>query len=83
MTVCTRDRQEWLGEIKDGAMIFNECGEIADRYWAQIPQHYGNVALDEFVVMPNHLHGIIIIGGIVGTEQCSVPTESESQFGGN
>mgnify|MGYP001603222805 CR=1 FL=1 len=75
VTVCTKDRQEWLGEIKDGAMIFNECGGIVGRYWAQIPQHYGNVTLDEFVVMPNHVHGIIIIDGIVvGTEQCSVPT---------
>ena len=74
VTVCTKDRHECLGAIKDGAMIFNECGEIVDRYWAQIPQHYGNVRLDEFVVMPNHVHGIIIIDGIVGTEHCSVPT---------
>lgn len=61
VTVCTKDRHECLGEIKDGAMIFNECGESVDRYWAQIPRHYGNVTLDEFVVMPNHVHGIILI----------------------
>ena len=41
-------------------------------YWAEIPRHYENVELDEFVIMPNHVHGII---NIVGTGHCSVPTK--------
>jgi len=43
-------------------------------YWLEIPNHYKNVQLDEFIIMPNYIHGIITINNNVGTEQCSVPT---------
>ncbi|MCI0453895.1 MAG: transposase [Candidatus Dadabacteria bacterium] len=61
-------------------MILNQYGEIAERYWKEIPNYYKNVEIDEFIIMPSHIHGIIILtgdynGGIVGTEHCSVPTE--------
>lgn len=42
-------------------MILNEEGEIAEEHWKDNPAHYQNIALDEFIVMPNHLHGIVII----------------------
>ena len=42
-------------------MILNECGEIADKCWMEIPEHFPNVELHEFVIMPNHVHGIIEI----------------------
>jgi len=74
VTVCVKDRVKRFGEVKDGRMMLNEYGEMVNRYWGEIPGHYKDVALDQFVVMPNHVHGIIIIvGTIVGTEQCSVP----------
>ena len=58
-------------------MIYSEYGKIADRIWRQIPNHYKNVSLDEYIVMPNHIHGIIVIHeSNVGTEHCSVPTQS-------
>ena len=60
-------------------MILNQYGETAERYWKEIPNHYKNVEIDEFVIMPNHIHGIIIINDnfydTVGTEHCSVPTK--------
>ncbi len=74
VTVCVKDRVKRFGEVKDGRMMLNEYGEMVNRYGMGIPGYYKDVALDEFVVMPNHIHGIIIIGTDVGTEHCSVPT---------
>jgi len=46
---------------------------LQKKHWLEIPNHYSNVILDEFIIMPNHIHGIItIVGNNVGTEQCSV-----------
>ena len=78
VTICTKDKIERFGEIKDGAMILNKCGQIVKRYWTGIPQYYENVKLGQFIIMPNHLHGIIVI---VGTEQCSVPTPGRRALG--
>jgi putative transposase len=50
-----------LGEIVDGEMRLNAAGEIARRCWEDIPHHFPLVELDAFVVMPNHVHGIIVI----------------------
>jgi putative transposase len=61
VTICTRDRVCVLGEIVDGEMRLNDAGEIAQRCWEEIPRHFPLVELDAFVVMPNHVHGIIVI----------------------
>jgi putative transposase len=50
-----------LGEIADGRMQLNGIGKIVEKCWKDIPLHYMNVKLDEFVLMPNHLHGILTI----------------------
>ncbi len=44
-----------------GEMKLNECGKIAERCWLKIPQHFPHVTLDEFIIMPNHVHGIVVI----------------------
>jgi O-6-methylguanine DNA methyltransferase len=74
VTICVRNKVNCFGEIGDGSAILNELGEIAQSIWMQIPNHYKHVHIDQFVVMPNHIHGILIIDDDVGTEQCSVPT---------
>lgn len=61
ITVCTHHRECLFGEIIDGEMKWNECGETARRCWLEIPHHFPHVELDEFVVMPNHVHGILVI----------------------
>lgn len=61
ITICTHDREELFGEIKNGEMILNENGKIARDIWYETPSHFPHIAMDEFVVMPNHIHGIIII----------------------
>ncbi len=61
VTICTLDRQHFLGEVEHDAMVLTEIGQIAHECWHAIPDHFPFVHLHEFVVMPNHVHGIIII----------------------
>ena len=61
MTVCTKNREHFFGEINDGNMYLSRIGVIADIVWHQIPHHAPFVELGDFVVMPNHVHGIIIL----------------------
>jgi REP element-mobilizing transposase RayT len=61
ITICTQ-RREWLfGEVMNGEMRLSALGEIADRLWYTLPGHHPKVELDAFVVMPNHVHGIVVI----------------------
>ncbi|MGB4665153.1 MAG: transposase [Bacteroidales bacterium] len=62
ITICTYNRKNLFGEIKNNEMILNEHGKIANEYWEAIPKHYPNTQLDEYVIMPNHVHGILIVG---------------------
>lgn len=61
VTICTIQRYEWFGEIRDDSMNLNPVGRIVQDCWLQISDHFPHVELDEFVVMPNHLHGILVI----------------------
>ena len=61
VTICTDERQCLLGDVADGKMLLNHAGKIAYDCWTDLPNHYAHVELDEFVVMPNHVHGIIVI----------------------
>jgi REP element-mobilizing transposase RayT len=61
VTICTKNKFHYFGEIENGNMLLNEIGLIAHTYWAEIPEHFNNVSLDEFVIMPDHIHGIICI----------------------
>jgi len=61
ITLCTQNRECNLGEIINNQMKFTVRGLIIDEFWLKIPDHFPNVELDEFIVMPNHVHGIIVI----------------------
>lgn len=87
ITICTQNRKHFFGEIVNGKMVLNEFGQLAEKYWLEIPDHFSFVRLGEFVVMPNHTHGILIVnktgigvgrannvGGAVETLQCNVST---------
>lgn len=62
VTVCTKWRINYFWEIVDWEMILNDYGEIAWNCWYHIVHHYENIFLDNFVIMPNHIHGILIVG---------------------
>ncbi|MFH1392549.1 MAG: transposase [bacterium] len=61
VTICTQNRELFFGDVENQRMILNEFGKIADKCWRDLPNHYWNCKLDEFVIMPNHVHGIIVI----------------------
>jgi REP element-mobilizing transposase RayT len=59
ITICTQNRECLFGEIVDGKMVLNHAGDMIQTVWDEIPDHYTGIEIDEFVVMPNHIHGII------------------------
>ena len=61
ITICTAHRKHYFGEILKGKMAFSPVGVIADIMWHEILHHTSNVQLGNFVVMPNHIHGILIL----------------------
>jgi putative transposase len=63
VTICVRNGDSIFGNVELGKMILNEKGMIAEQYWQDTPNHFENVVLDEYIIMPNHIHGIIIICG--------------------
>jgi REP element-mobilizing transposase RayT len=71
VTVCLKDRACLFGDISDGKMILNETGMMAEKHWHDIPTHFPHIELDEFVIMPNHVHGILSIITAVGAKNFS------------
>src|SRR5690606_17468160 len=63
ITICTQDRENYFGEVINGSMRLSQAGLLADVLWYQIPHHAQSVELGAFVVMPNHIHGILIVTG--------------------
>jgi REP element-mobilizing transposase RayT len=61
VTICTKQLKPYLGKIDEGCLVLNELGLTTYQYWSEIPQHHNNSAIDEFIVMPNHIHGILIL----------------------
>jgi len=61
VTICTYQRECLLGEVVDGRVRLNACGQLVAEAWSWLSQRYRYVELDAWVVMPNHLHGILVI----------------------
>lgn len=61
VTICTKNRENYFGEIIDGEMVLSEIGETATKYWMEIPYHFPFVKLGAYITMPNHIHGIVVI----------------------
>ena len=79
VTVCTHDRLCLFGDVVDGDMRLDEAGQAVADAWQDLPNHYRHVALDAFVVMPNHIHGIVFISpdaGFVGAGFKPAPTST-------
>ncbi|CAN5544097.1 hypothetical protein BH23BAC1_BH23BAC1_45930 [soil metagenome] len=88
VTICTKEREHFFGEIADGKMILSELGKCADKCWQEITKHFPFVVLDEYVVMPNHIHGIVIIDKPADVETQNFaslppppPSQSKNKFG--
>lgn len=61
VTIITQQRKKYFGQIRKGEINLSNFGEIANSCWLDIPNHHNNVILDEYVIMPDHIHGIIKI----------------------
>lgn len=73
ITICTRNKEHFFGSISNGDMYLNKSGKIAERYWTEIPNQFPFVEPGNFIVMPNHIHGILMInknidGMVVATD---------------
>jgi REP element-mobilizing transposase RayT len=74
VTICAFNKACLFGNIVDGVMRFNGYGEIVQRSWDDLPNHFPHVELDQFVIMPNHVHGIIVLNDdvdVVGVAHAS------------
>ena len=79
VTICTKNHSCFFGDIVNGEMNLNDFGLVVEKYWNEIPKHYQNVEIDYYTVMPNHIHGIIIINGSRDVA-CNVSTNQYSQM---
>ena len=76
VTICTHNFRFVFGEVIKSRMTLNSYGNIAEENWNYLTQQFTNVELDEFVVMPNHIHGIIIINSRRGLiDQTPIPND--------
>ncbi len=72
VTVCVQNRGCLLGDVVEGKMKLNAAGEMIHRVWNELPIRYPGIEIDEFVIMPNHIHGIIMLVG-AGPRACPPP----------
>ncbi len=61
ITICTKNRNPCFGSILSGKVNLSETGQVAERYWNEIPIHFPFIKLDEHIIMPDHIHGILLI----------------------
>ena len=59
VTLCTSQRKRIFGEIQDDRVNLSPLGQVADHYWRQLPSYFDHLALDEWIVMPNHVHAVV------------------------
>ena len=62
VTVCTHEARCLFGEALAGEILLNDAGRMVEQVWSDLPRRFARAALDAFIVMPNHVHGIILIG---------------------
>jgi len=82
ITICTKNREEWFGKVEKGKMKLSQYGKIVNQCWNDLSNRYLNCSLDTFVIMPNHIHGIIVINNdkTVGNGSKPFPTHGLSEM---
>lgn len=61
ITICTQNRECLFGDIADGVMRLNGAGKMIRSVWDGLPIRFSNMELDEFIIMPNHVHGVVLL----------------------
>ena len=75
VTVCVNEHKCVFGDVHEGKMVVNSAGEMVQRVWDELPRFYDGIDIDHFQIMPNHIHGIIMI---VGAGPCACPDNEQS-----
>jgi REP element-mobilizing transposase RayT len=88
ITICTQNRICYFGDItslqgSQSLANLSPIGEIAHKYWEEIPKHFDNIDIDQFIIMPNHVHGIIIINATSVETHHGVSLPQTNKFGGS
>ena len=87
VTICVQNRECLFGEIENGEMVLNDAGKIIKTKWEQLLKYFFNIKLNEFVIMPNHVHRILIIDNnvgvpLVGTQMVGIQNNGQPQSSG-
>ena len=77
ITICTQDRACYFGHVAAGEMRLADAGHVAEQCWLAIPDHFPHVELDAFVIMPNHVHGIVVVSN-TATSDAAVGANNHS-----
>jgi REP element-mobilizing transposase RayT len=77
VTMCAFQRECLFGEVVNGTMRLNEIGNVVGEWWEQVTSHFAGVSLDQYVIMPNHFHGIVVTVG------AGFPRPFTTDIGGN
>jgi putative transposase len=86
ITICTKDCFDYFGQVVSGQVKLSEIGEIAQKCWVEIPNHFEHTQIDTYVIMPNHVHGIVIIDKPTDVEtrnfaSLQQPVDESNKFG--
>ena len=75
VTICSKNQENIFGEIVESTIILNNCGQMVNKWWQKLFEKYATITIDEYIFMPNHMHGIIHINNIndVGAIPCNRP----------
>ena len=81
VTVCAWRKENMFGKISEGKISYSDVGEIISHIWRNLPDRFASIELDEFVIMPNHIHGIIVLNvgaglALPGTRPDSPPSRT-------
>lgn len=78
VTICTQNRACLFGKIENGVMILNDAGKMIKTEWLTLPERFKNIALHEYIVMPNHFHAILeIVGATLVVAQNGTVAQNE------
>lgn len=78
ITICVKNMKSVFGTVINGRMLLNEAGAIAEKFWREIPDHFPRASVDEHVVMPNHVHGLLNLTACREDTTCRAPLKFEA-----
>ena len=77
VTLCASERHSLFGRIEEALVVLSRIGEIVQRCWLELPRHFPTVMVDEYTIMPNHVHGILFLTEDETGTACRAPTREE------